>query len=107
MHRQITSAPRGLIVDHININTLDNRKANLRFATFEQNCWNSRRGINEGTSKYRGVDWMKKAKKWRAKFKHNHKMVHLGVFDDEKEAARAYNKAVSEHRGEFAVLNDV
>ena len=100
-------APEGLLVDHINGNSLDNRKANLRLATYMQNNWNTRRGINEGSSKYKGVGWMKKEKKWRAKFRRNHKTVHLGVFDDEKAAARAYNKAVSEHRGEFAVLNEV
>ena len=107
MHREVMSAPEPLLVDHININSLDNRKANLRLATGMQNNWNTRKGFNKGTSKYKGVGWIKKTKKWRARFRCNHKAVHLGSFDDEKEAARAYNKAISELRGEFAVLNDV
>ena len=63
--------------------------------------------MNKGTSKYKGVDWKKQQKKWRAILCSNGKKNHIGYFDDEKEAARAYNKAVLEHRGEFAVLNDV
>ena len=61
--------------------------------------------MNEGSSKYKGVSWIKRQKKWRAELSQNRKRINLGVFDDEKAAARAYNKAVLEHRGEFAVLN--
>lgn len=63
--------------------------------------------MNEGTSKYKGVCWDKRRKKWRVALAHNHKRSYLGYFDDEKEAARVYNKAVLERRGEFAVLNEV
>lgn len=107
MHRQITAAPKGVIVDHININGLDNRKANLRFATATQNNWNSRRGCNKGTSKYKGVGWNKQRGKWRATLCNNSGKIHLGYFDNEKEAARTYDKAILEYRGEFAVLNNV
>ena len=46
-----------LLIDHINHDTLDNRKANLRLATPQQNVWNSRSGVNSGASCYKGVTW--------------------------------------------------
>ena len=107
MHRQIISAPKGSIVDHININGLDNRKANLRIATGIQNLWNSRRGMNSGRSKYKGVSWISGRKKWRVVLCNNREKIQLGYFDDEKEAAKVYNEAALKYRGEFAVLNDI
>ena len=108
MHRQIMRAEKNFFVDHINHNGLDNRKANLRFATCRQNAWNSRKITNCGTSKYKGVRWNKKSKKWQATIcNNNSRKIHLGFFNDEKAAARAYNKAAQKYRGEFALLNDV
>ena len=107
MHRQIIAAPKEVIVDHININTLDNRKANLRFATYTQNNWNSRRGMNEGSSKYKGVVWNKQQNKWRVTIVNNKKSFHLGFFEDEKEAAKAFNEAALKYRGQFALLNEI
>ena len=105
MHREITAAPNGLMVDHINHNGLDNRRANLRFATATQNGWNSRRGANLGSSKYKGVSWDKKAKKWCAILYYKGGRKHLGYFKSEKTAAKIYDKAAKEHRGEYAFLN--
>ena len=93
------------IVDHINHNGLDNRRANLRIATASQNNANSRRGMNRGRSKYKGVWWDEKAGKWRAGIKCQGKCIHLGMFDDEIEAAKAYDRAAGLYHGEFAVLN--
>ena len=107
MHRQIMNAPKGIVVDHINRNGLDNRKANLRFATVSQNNWNSRKGFNCGSSKYKGVSWSKDKKKWAVWLSVNKKNKQFGYFDDEKEAARVYNEVAKKHRGEFAVLNNV
>ena len=83
MHRQIMHAPKNIIIDHINRNGLDNRKANLRFATPTQNAWNSISGLNRGTSKYKGVWWDRKSKKWRTVLSLDGKNEHLGFFDDE------------------------
>ena len=107
IHRQITAAPKGVIVDHINHNGLDNRKANLRFVTVTQNAWNSTMGLNSGSSKYKGICWEKDKHRWRGRISINNKSKHLGFFDDEKAAARVYNKAAKKHRGEFAVLNEI
>ena len=105
MHREIMNAPEGLVVDHINRNGLDNRKVNLRLATAMQNVWNSKRNVNTDSSKYKGVSWDKNKHKWRASIGIDRKTKHLGYFEDEKMAAKAYDKAAKEHRGEFAVLN--
>ena len=107
MHRQIMHAEKGILIDHINHNGLDNRKANLRFATYGQNAWNSKKGINRGSSKYKGVSWDKRMKKWRAMICNNYKRMHLGFFDNEKAAAKVYNEAAIKYRGQFALLNDV
>jgi hypothetical protein len=105
MHRLIINPPKEKLVDHINGNSLDNRRANLRLATYTQNNWNSRHGIGLGTSRYKGVIWYKRNRKWEAVISVNGKRKHIGYFIDEKDAARAYDKAAKEQRGEFAVLN--
>jgi len=94
-----------LFVDHINGNGLDNRKANLRLATPVQNNWNTKSGMGRGKSQYKGVKWHKHVKKWVAVISVDGRKKHLGYFTDEKEAAKAYDRAAKELRGEFAVLN--
>ena len=104
MHRFITNAPKGLFVDHKNHNGLDNRRSNLRLCTHAQNQQNTK-PRSGGTSKYKGVFWEKAKKKFRAKITHNRKGIHLGYFDDEIDAAKAYDKKAVELFGEFAYLN--
>jgi hypothetical protein len=105
MHRLIMNAPDDKFVDHINGDGLDNRRANLRLATAAQNHWNCKYGMGIGTSRYKGVQWHKHNKKWVAVIGINGQRQHLGYYTNEKEAARAYDKAVKERRGQFAVLN--
>lgn len=105
MHRRIMNAPKGAIVDHINRNGLDNRRANLRVVTNMQNCWNSERGFNNGASKYKGVRLDKRTGKWYARIRHDGKEIHLGSFDTEIDAAIAYDNAAASLCGQFAVLN--
>jgi hypothetical protein len=57
------------------------------------------------SSQYRGVSWFKRDNKWAAYIKYDGKLHHLGLFEDEEKAARAYDRAAREHRGEKAQLN--
>ncbi len=104
MHRQIMNVPEGLVVDHIDGNGLNNRKNNLRICTQAQNIHNSRPRRNR-SSKYKGVFWDKVNKKWSTNIRKGDKRIYLGGFDDEIEAALAYDRKAAELFGEFAYLN--
>jgi len=105
MHRQIMRPGKGLVVDHINHEGFDNRKTNLQIVTKQENNWNSRKTIKTCSSKYKGVSRCKNSNKWRAVICVNGLDIHLGYFEDETEAAKAYDEAAKKYRGEFAVLN--
>jgi len=105
MHNVIIETPAGYIVDHINHNGLDNRKANLRPATQADNTRNTRYRTRNTSSKYRGVWYNKKKNKWRATICYNRRRKQIGYFTDEKEAARAYDTAAKKYFGQFATLN--
>ena len=103
MHRQLIRPPDGYVIDHINGDGLDNRRANLRLATAAQNAWNA--GRRGGRSGYKGV-WRAKDKGlWRAAIVCHGKRKHLGYFQDKREAAKACDRAACEYHGRFAVLN--
>lgn len=103
MHRQILGLGYGdkLHADHINGNTLDNRKSNLRAATPIENSVNRCISINS-TSGYKGVNWHPGTGKWRARCGVDGKRISLGLYVTQKEAYKAYCKAAKELHGEFA-----
>lgn len=103
MHRIIMDAPPGILVDHKDGDGLNNRKKNLRLCTHAQNMMN-RKGTGK-TSKYKGVSWDKQDKKWLAAIKKDGQKIVLGRFDEEDEAAIAYNEAAKDLHGEFGWLN--
>ena len=105
MHRVIMNARPGQFIDHINHNGLDNRKANLRFASNAQNSWNKRKQRGNHSSKYKGVSFFKREKKWTARIQANGKKIFLGMFKNEIDAAKAYDAAARKYYGEFAYLN--
>jgi hypothetical protein len=105
MHRQILEVPEGKFVDHINHNGLDNRRANLRIVTKEQNNWNKRKKLGNYSSQYKGVSRPKNCGKWRAKISYRGKGIFIGYFDDEESAARAYDEKARELFGEYAMPN--
>lgn len=104
LHRLIVDAPKGLFVDHINGNTLDNRRANLRLCTIAENCRNAKLS-KLNTSGYKGVQ--KKGKRWQASIVSNRCGYYLGMFDTPELAALAYNKKAKELHGDFAYQNQV
>jgi hypothetical protein len=96
MHRFVMNTPRGYVVDHINHDTLDNRKSNLRNVKNAQNMQNKRLYKNSKTG-IRGVHWNEEIKKWYADFRVNGKTHYVGSFDDVDEARKAVEKARSIH----------
>ncbi len=103
MHRQIMNPPRGMVIDHINGNGANNCRCNLRTCTCQQNLCNTRpRG---GRSKYKGVRYDKRRNKWIAEIYHKGKRYYLGSFDNEIEAARAYDAKAADLFGPYARLN--
>jgi hypothetical protein len=103
MHRAIMNPPPGMLVDHINGNGLDDRRANLRICTPAQNCAN-RRPQSGRASPYKGVSPIGNGK-YSAQIGYQGKIIWLGTFEDEIEAAKAYDRKAYELNGEFAYLN--
>lgn len=81
LHRFISKAPKGVIIDHINRNKLDNRKENLRFSDRSQNHYNSTFFGDDV-----GVGWHKRSKSWRAYITVNGRQIHLGNFKFREDA---------------------
>jgi len=106
MSRQILGLKHGdkRQADHINHNTLDNRQSNIRICTNQQNSFN-RKSISNTSSKFKGVSWYERCKKWQAHIQMDRKRKHLGLFRSEKKAALAYDFAAKSLYGEFACLN--
>ena len=96
---------KSLNVDHINGVKTENHVDNLRMVTNAQNLRSFQRKPKGTTSKFRGVCWMKDRKKWRARLVFDRKRRHLGYFDDEEEAARAWDAAVIENGYNPEALN--
>ena len=100
MHRLLMNPPKGMIVDHIDGNGLDNRRANLRLCTPQQNRRNTR---PTGKCPYLGVS--PAGRRWKAKIKHEGHSIFLGYFDDPIAAARARDAAARKYHGPYAWLN--
>lgn len=106
MHRLILGITDGNIdVDHVNHKKLDNRRSNLRSCTRSQNSWNSLLQCRSKSSRYKGVCWDKRRKKWVAYINQYGKRKYLGYFKLEDQAALAYNEMASNLHGDFALIN--
>lgn len=103
LHHTILDAPQGLVVDHINGDGLDNRRANLRSCSQLQNMANQ--GPRKSLSGFKGVHFDKRSKKWSAAIGINGRRLHIGTFKNPEDAARAYDASALLHCGEFARLN--
>lgn len=104
MHRWLVDAPKGMDVDHSNMDKLDNRRSNLRVCTRSQNKANISLNV-ANTSGYKGVYWSNSNKGWMARIKRKQKTIYLGTFDDPADAGRAYDQAAKKYFGKFARLN--
>lgn len=104
MHRFIMNAHESIKYDHINGNGLDNRKSNLRVCTPSQNTMNAPPQRN-GTSKFKGVFWDNQKNKWACKIKFNGKSIHIGFYNNEIDAAKAYDLNAIEYFKNFARPN--
>lgn len=108
MHRFIISCPKNMCVDHINGDTLDNRKSNLRIVSHKDN---SRNRAHQKTAAfpYKGIAYYKycKSRPWAARITCNGKTLFIGSYSSMEEAALAYNYKAVELFGIYAKLNDV
>lgn len=111
MHRLIMNPPDGMDVDHIDGNGRNNQRSNLRICTRAENQWHQRIWDNNAksgkTSRFKGVHWASKEKRWSAVCTKGKKTIHVGRFKSEIEAALAYNTKAIELYGEFATLNTI
>jgi hypothetical protein len=106
MHRFILGITNPKIkVDHRNRYELDNRRTNLRIPTNSQNGANANKCRHRTSSRFKGVSWHKRLRKWCAHIGVNRGLIHLGYFTNELDAARSYDAAAREHFGEFAKFN--
>lgn len=92
------------LVDHINGDRSDNRIENLRSVTVQQNAYNRPRQINS-QSQFKGVYWEPQRNKWAVRIGLHSACVAVGRYDSELLAALAYDRAVREWAGDYAVLN--
>lgn len=104
MHRLVTDAAAGELVDHRDFDTLNNRKGNLRRSTSSQNTIHARREA-PALSQYRGVYRAPHGKPYYVEIAAECGRVSVGKFYDPIEAAHAYDEAAIRYHGEFAILN--
>ena len=99
MHRVIMKTPKGMQVDHIDHDGLNNQKSNLRNCTANENRMNK---SSRGKTKYIGVE---KIVYFQVRVTVNQRRIYVGRFKTEEEAARAYDETIKKHYGEFANFN--
>ena len=107
MHKFIMNSPKGMCVDHINHDGLDNRRENLRICTYSQNSQNKRLR-EDSRSGYKGVYVAPNGGRFQAYIRKPNspkRQISLGYYETAAEAARVYDKAAKELFGEFAYFN--
>lgn len=105
LHHAVIGQPINGMVDHINGNPLDNRRENLRIVSCRENLSNKKaRRDGETSSKYVGVSYYKRTRKWVAMIHHGTKHITIGYFKSEVDAAGAYQTAKTIIEGRTVVL---
>lgn len=105
LHRLLMKAKKGTTVDHIDGNSLNNERKNLRFATPSQNIANSRPFRSKKYSAYKGVTFCLRKRRWKSQIGYRGKNISIGYFDSETGAAKAYDSKAVALFGEYAWLN--
>ena len=100
LHRFLMCPAAGLVVDHINGDGLDNRRANMRVCTPTENARNTRTSISN-TSGSKGVSWNAALNGWKASISVEGHPTYLGTFPSIEDAAAAYAEASARHHGAF------
>lgn len=103
LHRYLVDCPEGMVVDHIDGNTLNNCRSNLRICKLSENSRN--RKDTSSSSVYKGVFLIKRDNVYTAAIRYENNLIYLGRFKNEANAAKAYNEAAIKYFGEFARLN--
>lgn len=107
MHRIIIGVKEGELTDHRNRDRLDNRRKNLRKANKSTNGMNRPATSTKKYTKYKGIYWRKERGYWEVRIGLKGRVMYLGKYDTEKEAAEVYNKAALKYHKEFASLNEL
>ena len=106
MHRLIMNAPEDMVVDHINHDTADNRRNNLRCVSQSQNMQNARNN-RRNPDGVKGVTWDKKWGKWSSRIHVNKEAIYLGSFDTFEQAVAARKTAEEKYFGEYSYDNSM
>ena len=110
MHSLILPHKEGFMTDHIDGNGLNNRRSNLRYATFTENVRNRKVArTKDRKTQYKGVEvtprWQEGRRKWNVKITVDGKKIYIGSFHEQIDAAKAYDAAAMKYHGQFAGLN--
>lgn len=95
----------GYLVDHIDGNSLNNLRSNIRVCTPSQNQANQKLQSKSKSSQFKGVTFNKLKNKWIAQIGYEGNRIYLGQFESEKEAALKYDEAAIYYFGSFAKTN--
>ena len=105
MHGFLMNTPKGMETDHKDADGLNNQRNNIRVCTHAENQHNQCVQARNKSSLFKGVSWMKRQKRWRARIKIDKKFIYLGSFTDEIDAAQAYDDAANALFGDYAKPN--
>jgi hypothetical protein len=101
MHSFLMGTPKGMCTDHIDGNSLNNQRLNLRICTNAENLRNRGKTKNNELG-FKGVSFHRKTQKYRARIHKDYKEIHLGLFSTKEEAYKAYVIAANKYHAEFA-----